>query len=88
MRPRRLHPKRGTWEYHLPKATCAACPLRGRCTRAKNGRTIHRHAQQELLDRAREHAHGAQYPRRTRQAAGRTRSLLTALLPIFPQPKI
>jgi len=59
MQPRRLHPKRGTWEYHLPKATCAACPLRTRCTRAKNGRTIHRHAQQEILDRAREQAHSA-----------------------------
>jgi transposase len=59
MRARRLHPKRRTWEYHLPKAVCSACALRAQCTRAKNGRTIHRHEEQELLDRARAQAHSA-----------------------------
>ena len=59
MKARRLHPDRQTWEYYLPKATCAACALRARCTRAKNGRTVHRHAQQALLDRARAQAHSA-----------------------------
>lgn len=69
MRARRLHPKRRTWEYHLPKAVCAACALRAQCTRAKNGRTIHRHEHQEMLDRARAQAHSeaARRDRRRRQ---------------------
>ena len=69
MRPRRLHPKRRTWEYHLPKAVCAACALRAQCTRAKNGRTIHRHEHQALLDRARAqtHSEAARRDRRRRQ---------------------
>lgn len=69
MRARRLHPKRRTWEYHLPKAVCAACALRAQCTRAKNGRTIHRHEHQPLLDRARAQAHSeaARRDRRRRQ---------------------
>lgn len=69
MRARRLHPKRRTWEYHLPKAVCAACALRARCTRAANGRTIHRHEHQPLLDRARAQAHSeaARRDRRRRQ---------------------
>jgi hypothetical protein len=69
MRARRLHPKRRTWEYHLPKAVCAACALRAQCTRAQNGRTIHRHEQQALLDRARAQAHSeaARRDRRRRQ---------------------
>ena len=57
MKPRRLHPTRRTWEYSLPKGVCAACSLRPQCTRASLGRTIHRHEQQALLDRARQQAH-------------------------------
>jgi transposase len=69
LRPRRLHAQRRTWEYHLPKAVCAACALRAQCTRAKNGRTIHRHEHQALLDRARAQAHSeaARRNRRRRQ---------------------
>jgi transposase len=69
MKPRRLHPTRRTWEYSLPKAVCAACPLRPQCTRASLGRTIHRHEHQALLDRARQQAHSAaaQRDRRRRQ---------------------
>ena len=60
MKPRRLHPTKHTWEYQLPKAVCAACALRAQCTRAiLYGRTIHRHQQQALLDRARQQAHSA-----------------------------
>jgi transposase len=60
MKPRRLHPTKRTWEYQLPKAVCAACALRAQCTRATTyGRTIHRHEQQTLLDRARQQAHSA-----------------------------
>lgn len=54
MRPRRLHPRRRTWEYHTAKGICAACTLRAKCTRAVYGRTIHRHEHQELVDRGRE----------------------------------
>jgi transposase len=53
MRARRLHPKRLSWEYITAKGTCRACKLRAFCTRSASGRTIHRHRDQELLDRAR-----------------------------------
>ena len=52
--PRRLHPRRRTWEYHTTRGVCAACALRAQCTRASYGRTIRRHEHQELLNRARE----------------------------------
>jgi transposase len=53
MRPRRLHPRRLSWEYVTAKGTCQVCHLRGLCTRSRSGRTIHRHRDQALLDRAR-----------------------------------
>jgi len=34
--------------------TCAACPLRSRCTRGQGGRTVHVHPQEALLQRARQ----------------------------------
>jgi transposase len=55
--PRRLHPRRRTWEYHTARGVCAACALRSQCTRASYGRTIRRHEHQDLLDRARQQAH-------------------------------
>ena len=69
MRPRRLHPHKRTWEYHLPKAVCAACALRAQCTRSQSSRTIHRHEHQALLERARAQAHSeaARRDRRRRQ---------------------
>jgi len=57
MKARRLHWFKRTWEYHLPKEVCAGCALRTQCTRSRTGRTIHRHEQQDLLDRARQQAH-------------------------------
>jgi len=66
LKPRRLHPTKRTWEYFLPKAVCAACGLRTQCTRASQGRTLHRHEQQTLLDRARQQAHSTA-ARRDRQ---------------------
>jgi transposase len=57
MQPRRLHWFKRTWEYHVPKKVCASCTLRSQCTRSRNGRTIHRHEHQDLLDRGREQAH-------------------------------
>jgi transposase len=61
LRPRRLHWRRRTWEYFLPRQVCEACPLLKQCTRATvYGRTIRRHEHQELLDRARQEAHSAE----------------------------
>lgn len=59
MKPRRLHSKRRTREYHLPKRICAECLLRNQCTRAQNGRTIQRHEHEELLLQAREQSGSA-----------------------------
>ena len=69
LKPRRLHPSKRTWEYFLPKGVCAACALRAQCTRASQGRTLHRHEYQALLDRARQQAHStaARRDRRRRQ---------------------
>jgi transposase len=53
MRPRRLHPERLTWEYVTAKGTCLVCKLRAFCTRSRSGRTIHRHREQQFLNRAR-----------------------------------
>ena len=53
LQPRRLHPRRRTWEFHAGKGVCAACALRSQCTRATYGRTIKRHEYQGLLDTAR-----------------------------------
>jgi len=64
---RRLHPRRRTWEYHTARGVCAACALRPQCTRASYGRTIKRHEQQDLLNRAREQAHSPQARRDRRR---------------------
>jgi Transposase DDE domain len=53
MRPRRLHPKRLACEYVTAKGTCLMCQLRQFCTRSRTGRTIHRHRDQGLLEKAR-----------------------------------
>jgi transposase len=53
MKPRRLHPQRLTWEYVTAKGTCLICQLRAFCTRSRTGRTIHRHRDQGLLEKAR-----------------------------------
>jgi transposase len=56
MSPRRLHPQRLTWEYVTAKGTCLVCQLRQFCTRSRTGRTIHRHRDQGLLEKARKTA--------------------------------
>jgi transposase len=40
MKPRRLHPKRLTWEYVTAKGACLVCKLRALCTRSRTGRTL------------------------------------------------
>ncbi len=69
LRPRRVHPIRHTMEYKARAGACAACPLRPLCTRAKTGRTLHRHEKQALLDLARSqtHSRAARQDRRRRQ---------------------
>src|SRR3984893_12700220 len=56
MRPRRLHPVRLSWEYVTKRGVCLSCRLRQFCTRSKTGRSIKRHRDQALLDRARRQA--------------------------------
>jgi transposase len=66
LKPRRLHPLRRTMEYKARKGVCAACLLRARCTRAKEGRTVKRHEKQWALEVARTQAH-SRAARRDRQ---------------------
>jgi DDE family transposase/transposase-like protein DUF772 len=39
---------------HFPKSTCAACPLRARCTTSSNGRSVSIHPDEALLAELRE----------------------------------
>jgi len=49
---RRKHSRtRRHYEYKASQAACAECPLKPRCTAAKDGRTLKRHERQEDLDR-------------------------------------
>jgi len=52
---RKYKKARNAYEYACPRKICAACPLRGQCTRAKDGqpRTIKRHVNQEAIDEGR-----------------------------------
>jgi len=56
LRRRKFCVGRGHYEYIARAAACAACPLRPECTRSKIGRTLKRHPEQDLLDRARRQA--------------------------------
>jgi transposase len=47
---RHYHKKRNHYEYKAPSGLCAACDLREHCTRAKDGRTLKRHARQNEVD--------------------------------------
>jgi len=60
LRPRRVHPIRHTMEYKARSGACALCVLRPQCTRAKTGRTLHRHEKQAALDLARQQTHSQQ----------------------------
>ena len=54
---RKFYTSRGHYEYLARAGVCAACVLRAHCTRSQQGRTLKRHPQQELLERARRQAH-------------------------------
>jgi hypothetical protein len=60
MKPRRLHSVRLTWEYVTKRGVCLKCHLREFCTRSRTGRTMRRHRDQKLLDRARRQANTKQ----------------------------
>lgn len=50
LRRRNYHKNRRQYEYKAPAGICGQCHLRGRCTRAKDGRTLKRHERQDALD--------------------------------------
>jgi transposase len=50
LRRRNYHKSRRQYEYKAPAGVCGQCHLRGRCTRAKDGRTLKRHERQDALD--------------------------------------
>ena len=39
----------------FPKATCASCPMQGRCTTSSNGRSVAIHPDEQLLAELRQH---------------------------------
>ena len=50
LRKHHYHKKRKYYEYRASCETCAECQLREKCTRAKDGRSLKRHARQDDLD--------------------------------------
>jgi transposase len=46
-----------SWRYRAPARVCARCVLRAQCTRSQHGRSVWRHAQEELLRKARRQSH-------------------------------
>jgi len=58
LRRRNYNKKRKHYEYKASVKICAQCELRKKCTRAKDGRTLKRHARQDELDIMLEKAKG------------------------------
>jgi transposase len=50
LKRRHYHKNRNHYEYKASSEACARCELREHCTRAKDGRTLKRHARQGELD--------------------------------------
>lgn len=50
LRKHHYHKKRKHYEYRASSEICAQCRLQEKCTRAKDGRTLKRHARQDDLD--------------------------------------
>jgi transposase len=50
LKRRHYHKNRNHYEYKASSEMCARCELREHCSRAKDGRTLKRHARQEELD--------------------------------------
>jgi transposase len=55
LKRRHYHKNRKHYEYKASSKICAYCELREKCTRAKDGRTLKRHARQDELDIVLEH---------------------------------
>ena len=53
---RRHDPIRKSTEYKARKGVCAQCPVKAQCTKAKAGRTVARHDDQELVTKGRTQA--------------------------------
>ena len=47
---RNFNKNRNHYEYKAPRESCARCPVREKCTRSKDGRTLKRHIRQDDLD--------------------------------------
>ncbi len=58
LRKRNYNKKRKHYEYKASAKICAQCELRKKCTRAKEGRTLKRHARQDELNIMLEKAKG------------------------------
>ena len=56
LKRRRYDPRRQATEYKATKSICQACQLRSQCTRSRNGRSLMRHDDQPLIDKARAQA--------------------------------
>jgi transposase len=69
LRRRNYNKKRKHYEYKASSNVCAKCQFKERCTRAKDGRTLKRHARQDELDMMLKIAHSreAQKDIKTRQ---------------------
>lgn len=50
---RRHDPIRKSTEYKAREGVCAQCPVKDKCTKAKAGRTVARHDDQELVTKGR-----------------------------------
>ena len=50
LRKHHYYKKKNQYEYRADKGACAQCPLRDKCTRAKDGRSLKRHFRQDELD--------------------------------------
>jgi transposase len=53
--------------YQAPAATCAACPLKARCTPSPSGRQVSRHHDEEFLDRVRAYRETEAYQKARRK---------------------
>ena len=53
LRRRHFYKARKHSEYKVAFGVCARCPLKPKCTRSKDGRTLKRHERQDELDRMR-----------------------------------
>jgi transposase len=47
---KKVHPKRNSVDYGASRRDCAACELKSRCTRNRDGRTVKRHFRQQELE--------------------------------------